>query len=88
MLATEGVRRVVISHWTVTDLPRISAMGRDIDVEIQLAGGVTDLETVLAAREAGAHALILGEALFTGAVEYGEATRSLGKMELQRMTNG
>lgn len=88
MLAKEGVRRVVISHWTVTDLPRISAMAKDIEVEIQLAGGVTDLEAVLAAREAGAHALILGEALFTGAVDYAAATRSLAQTEFQRMANG
>ncbi|MGI8928535.1 MAG: HisA/HisF-related TIM barrel protein [Candidatus Limnocylindrales bacterium] len=88
MLAAEGVRRVVISHWTVADLARISEMAKDIDVEIQLAGGATDLETVLAARAAGAHALILGEALFTGAVDYGDAARSLAQMEFQRMTNG
>jgi len=97
MLATEGVRRVVISHWSVDDLPRIRVMATDSDLEIQLAGGATDLETVLAAREARAHALILGEALFTGAVDYGDATRALTQLappaplirtEYQRMANG
>ncbi len=88
MLGGEGVRRVVISHWTGADLPRISAMASGSDVEIQLAGGATDLEAVIGARDAGAHSLILGEALFTGAVDYQGATRSLAPVTSQRMANG
>lgn len=75
MLAGEGVRRVVISHWTPNDLGTISAVARDSDLEVQLAGGATSLEHVQAARDAGAHALILGEALFTGAVDYVTASK-------------
>ncbi len=88
MLATEGVRRIVISHWTTDDLSRISSIATGSDIEVQLAGGATDREAVVAAREAGAHALILGEALFTGAVDYQDTTRALAQVELQRMTNG
>ena len=75
MLSAEGVRRIVISHWTQDDLDRISGLARAADLEIQLAGGATSLEHVRAARDAGAHALILGEALFTGAVDYLTASR-------------
>jgi phosphoribosylformimino-5-aminoimidazole carboxamide ribotide isomerase len=75
MLSDEGVRRVVVSHWSPGELGPISAVARDADVEVQLAGGATSLEHVRAARDAGAHALILGEALFTGAVDYVTASK-------------
>jgi phosphoribosylformimino-5-aminoimidazole carboxamide ribotide isomerase len=73
MLASEGVRRLVVSHWTVGDLPRLGALAANLDVELQLAGGATTIDDVLAARDAGADALILGETLFTGAVDYKQA---------------
>ena len=65
------------SHWTIADLPRISAAARSAGIDFQLAGGATDLSSVMAARDAGAHALILGEALFAGAVDYVATTRML-----------
>jgi hypothetical protein len=77
MLSGEGVRRVVISHWTTGDLARVGALAGAHDVEIQLAGGATDLEAVKAAAGAGAHGLILGEALFTGAIDYSSAMQAL-----------
>lgn len=75
MLASEGVRRLVVSHWTVDDLPRLSAAVRGHDLEMQLAGGATEIDDVDAARAAGAHALILGEALFNGSIDYQAAAR-------------
>jgi phosphoribosylformimino-5-aminoimidazole carboxamide ribotide isomerase len=87
-LADTGVRRVVISHWKHDDLPRISAIARDADVEFQLAGGATDQEHVLAARDAGAHALILGEAFFTGAVDYVATLRTLAGQATQPVSDG
>ena len=75
MLASEGVRRVVVSHWTPDNLDQISTITREADIELQLAGGATSIEHVRAARDAGAHALILGEALFTGAVDYVTASK-------------
>ena len=88
MLASEGVRRVVISHWGVDDLVRISGIARGADVEVQLAGGATDLAAVRAARDAGAQALILGEALFTGAVDYVTTSRFLAQQGAQPVGNG
>jgi phosphoribosylformimino-5-aminoimidazole carboxamide ribotide isomerase len=88
MLAGEGVHRVVVSHWRPADLPRISAAARDADIDFQLAGAATDLEAVLAARDAGAHALILGESLFTGAVDYVATTRTLAAEGAQAVANG
>jgi len=88
MLASEGVRRIVISHWSVDDLPRIAAMSATSGAEIQLAGGATDLEMVRAANDAGAHSLILGEALFTGAVDYTSATQDLAARGAQPVANG
>jgi len=88
MLAGEGVRRIVISHWTADDLPRISAMAAASGTEIQLAGGATDIEMVKAAQEAGAHSLILGEALFTGAVDYSSAIQDLATRGAQPVGNG
>ena len=88
MLGGEGVRRVVISHWTPNDLDTVAAVARDADLEVQLAGGATSLDHVRAARDSGAHALILGEALFTGAVDYINATRDLARHGAQPITHG
>jgi phosphoribosylformimino-5-aminoimidazole carboxamide ribotide isomerase len=88
MLVGERVRRIVVSHWTVDDLPRITDLANRHDVEIQLAGGATDLEMVQAARGAGAHSLILGEALFTGAVDYQAAVQATAGTGAQSMANG
>lgn len=76
-LLEEGVRRLVVSHWTRDDLPRVANIVRQHDVEVQLAGGATDIAAVDAAHAAGAHALILGEALFSGAVDYEAALAHL-----------
>jgi phosphoribosylformimino-5-aminoimidazole carboxamide ribonucleotide (ProFAR) isomerase len=78
--AAEGVARLVVSHWTPDDLPRLAALGPEHGFEIQLAGGATEMSGVLAARDAGVAALILGEALFTGTVDYAAALSSLGTM--------
>ena len=88
MLASEGVRRIVISHWSVEDLPRIGSLAATSGAEIQLAGGATDIEMVRAASDAGAHSLILGEALFTGAVDYVNATLFLEARGAQTVANG
>jgi phosphoribosylformimino-5-aminoimidazole carboxamide ribotide isomerase len=70
ILAGEGVRRIVVSHWQVADLPLLSDIVRSHDLEVQLAGGALDLATVDAAAAAGIDAMILGEALFSGAIDY------------------
>lgn len=68
-LTAAGVRRLVLAHWTADDLPRIAALVAT-GVEVQLAGGVTDPAQLAAVAEAGVEALLLGEALFTGAIDY------------------
>jgi len=70
MLASEGVRRLVVSHWSVESVASLAALVREHDLELQLAGGATDSAAVEAARAAGADALILGEAIFSGAIEF------------------
>jgi phosphoribosylformimino-5-aminoimidazole carboxamide ribotide isomerase len=77
MLASEGVRRLVVSHWDVESVTTVAATIRKHDLELQLAGGATDTSGVDAARAAGADALILGEALFSGAIDYQQASRGV-----------
>lgn len=88
MLTGEGVRRVVISHWTLDGLAAISASARRADLEVQLAGGALSLDDVRAARDAGAHALILGEALFTAAVDYVTAAKEMSQQGAQPILHG
>ena len=76
MLAGEGVRRLVVAHWQVADLARVADAVKKHDVELQLAGGANDAADVEAARVAGADALILGEALFSGAISEGVAVNA------------
>ena len=88
MLASEGVRRLVVSHWTVDDLGRLGRIAASSEIEFQLAGGATDSDTVMAAQRAGAHALILGEALFTGAVDYSSTVTKLSAAGAQPVAHG
>ena len=74
MLAGEGVRRLVVSHWEIDIVASVAAVVRRHDLELQLAGGATDGVGVDAARAAGADALILGEAIFSGAIDYAAAS--------------
>lgn len=73
-LAGEGVRRLVVSHWTQADLPRLSAIRTRHDISLQLAGGVSEPGQIEAAAAAGIDTLILGEALLSGAIDYQAVT--------------
>jgi phosphoribosylformimino-5-aminoimidazole carboxamide ribotide isomerase len=75
MLATEGVRRLVLSHWTVDDLPRLSAVGARHDIALTIAGGISEPAQLEAVAAAGIDALILGEALLSGTIDYQTAAR-------------
>ncbi len=77
MLASEGVRRLVLSHWDPASVGPVANVVRGHDLELQLAGGATDSAGVDAARACGADALILGEALFSGAIDFSESTRGV-----------
>lgn len=77
MLSSEGVRRLVVSHWSAEGIAELGHEIRGNDLELQLAGGATDSAGVDAARAAGADTLILGEALFSGAIDYQQATQGV-----------
>jgi phosphoribosylformimino-5-aminoimidazole carboxamide ribotide isomerase len=69
-LTAAGVRRLVLSHWTDDDLPRIGELIASAGVEVQLAGGLTQPAQLTALAATGASAVIVGEALFSGAIDY------------------
>jgi phosphoribosylformimino-5-aminoimidazole carboxamide ribotide isomerase len=77
ILAAEGVRRLVVSHWTVDDLPRLAAIGARHDIALTLAGGIAEPAQIDAAAAAGIDALILGEALLSGTIDYQTAAQQL-----------
>jgi phosphoribosylformimino-5-aminoimidazole carboxamide ribonucleotide (ProFAR) isomerase len=47
----------------------LSALRRRHDVDVLVAGGITDLDGVRRLRDAGVTALILGEAILSGAID-------------------
>jgi phosphoribosylformimino-5-aminoimidazole carboxamide ribonucleotide (ProFAR) isomerase len=69
-LVAAGVRRLVLSHGGATpDTGLLTALGRRHDVEVLVAGGVTDLDGVRRLRDAGVAGLILGEVLLAGTID-------------------
>lgn len=77
-LNAAGVQRFVFSHVSSdTGVALIARVARGLDAEIVVAGGVADLDGLRRLRDAGVSAAILGEALFTGAIELEEARRQL-----------
>jgi phosphoribosylformimino-5-aminoimidazole carboxamide ribotide isomerase len=76
-LASDGVRRLVVSHWSIGDLDRVAQLGPANDVEVELAGGLTDASQLRLLAEAGIDALILGQALFSGAIDYAAAVEAV-----------
>jgi phosphoribosylformimino-5-aminoimidazole carboxamide ribotide isomerase len=75
-LQAHGVRRFVLSHGgAAPDADLLADLTRDLDAEVVVAGGVVTLEGVMALRDAGVAALLVGEALFTGALDLAEAMR-------------
>ena len=77
LLATEGVRRLVVSHWTPDSIGSLARLIRGHDLELQLACGATDAAGVDAARASGANALILGEAIFNGSIDFQTVSRGV-----------
>ena len=73
-LVAGGVRRLVLSHGgTSPDTGLLAALRRRHDVEVLVAGGVTDIDGVRRLRDAGVTGLILGEALLSGAIDFPRA---------------
>jgi phosphoribosylformimino-5-aminoimidazole carboxamide ribotide isomerase len=70
-LAAAGVRRFVLSHGgTAPDLDALAALCATVDTDILIAGGVTDVTLLPRIRDAGVAGVILGEALFTGSIDF------------------
>lgn len=66
-----GVTRFVLSHGgSEPDLDRTRELIRTYDAEILVAGGVRDLDGLRRLRDTGVSGVILGEALFSGSIEY------------------
>jgi phosphoribosylformimino-5-aminoimidazole carboxamide ribotide isomerase len=76
-LHAAGVRRFVFSHVAGKDgLAGIGTIAGGLDAEVTVAGGVTTLDGLLSLRDAGVAGVILGEAIFSGAIDLSEAIRA------------
>jgi phosphoribosylformimino-5-aminoimidazole carboxamide ribotide isomerase len=70
-LVGAGVLRFVLSHGGAEpDLDRTRELIRTYDAEIIVAGGVRDLDGLRRIRDTGVSGVILGEALFSGAIDF------------------
>ena len=70
-LVGAGVTRFVLGHGgSEPDLDRTRELIRTYDAEILVAGGVRDLDGLRRLRDTGVSGVILGEALFSGSIEY------------------
>jgi phosphoribosylformimino-5-aminoimidazole carboxamide ribotide isomerase len=73
-LHAAGVRRFVFSHVTeVAGRELVGRVAEGFDAEVLVAGGVSTIAGLLELRGAGVAGVILGEALFTGAIDLAEA---------------
>jgi phosphoribosylformimino-5-aminoimidazole carboxamide ribotide isomerase len=68
-----GVRRFVFSHVGDDGVELMGRLARGLDAEMVVAGGVQSLDGLRQLRDAGVAGVILGEVLFTGAVDLAEA---------------
>jgi phosphoribosylformimino-5-aminoimidazole carboxamide ribotide isomerase len=73
-LVAAGVRRLVVTHGGAEpDEGALRRLTGRHDLEILVAGGVTDLVGIGRMRDSGVRALILGEAFLSGRLDYAEA---------------
>ena len=73
-LADAGVHRFVLSHGGATPDPNLlGSLIDSVDAEFLVAGGVASQEVLIQMRDAGVTGVILGEAIFTGAVDFPSA---------------
>ena len=75
-LAGAGVRRFVLSHGgTAPDPDALRRLAR-LGIDLMVAGGVTSAESVAVLATGGVAAVIVGEALFTGAIDLSLASQA------------
>lgn len=73
-LASAGVRRFVLSHGGAAPEPQVlRSLIQSVDAQVLVAGGVTSQAVLLQLRDAGVAAVILGEAIFNGTVDFSAA---------------
>jgi phosphoribosylformimino-5-aminoimidazole carboxamide ribonucleotide (ProFAR) isomerase len=73
-LIEAGVRRLVLSHGgAAPDLSVLGSLAAAADADILVAGGVTSIDMIARLRDAGVQGVILGEVLFTGAIDLATA---------------
>ncbi len=73
-MADLGVRRLVLSHaGTRPDASFLADLVRTLHLEILVAGGLVDLDTIKRLRDSGIAGIILGEPLLTGAIDFAKA---------------
>jgi phosphoribosylformimino-5-aminoimidazole carboxamide ribotide isomerase len=73
-LAQAGIRRFVLSHGGASpDLGLLRRLVAGVDAEFLVAGGISRIDRLAELRDTGVRGIILGEALFTGAVVFEEA---------------
>lgn len=74
-LAAAGVRRFVLSHGgAAPDMTMLARLTASVAADMIVAGGVSDLAVLSALRDAGVSGVLLGEAIFSGALDYAAAT--------------
>jgi phosphoribosylformimino-5-aminoimidazole carboxamide ribotide isomerase len=76
-LYAAGVQRFVFSHVVADDIALLARLADTLDAEMVVAGGVSTLDDLHRLRDAGMAGAVLGEVLFTGAIDLGEAIREV-----------
>jgi phosphoribosylformimino-5-aminoimidazole carboxamide ribotide isomerase len=77
-LHAAGVRRFVLSHVDRRQDPEwLGRITSGLDADVLVAGGVTSIDGLRRLNDVGVSAAILGEAIFTGAIDLVEAAREV-----------
>ncbi len=73
----QGLARFVLSHAGGDEgVANVASVAAAVDGDVLVAGGATDLGAIRRVRDAGAAAIILGEALLSGALDYAAASEA------------
>ena len=76
-LSGAGLARLVLSHATGDEgVAILASVAAAVDAEVLVAGGARDVAEIARVRDAGAAAIILGEVLLSGALDYAAASEA------------
>ena len=76
-LQAAGVQRFVFSHVGDDGVELVGRLVQGLDAEVVVAGGVNSIDGLRQLRDAGVAGVILGEVLFTGAVDLSQAIEAV-----------